>query len=287
VRNGKPRIWNNYANIYGSFENRNRSIDEISSFVQERIDAGYKPYFLTFMFNQFNGNRQTILAQMHFQIERFNRQLITRVHRSPNSISATNNLPILIGFADLPKIFRKAKKPLVDVITNDGLHFHAILLMPTKSRIKGSFIDHVKQNQNVYVHDSSLNRIDVLEVDRTLRDLVGYTFDAFENGRISWDDGFMLFPKSQSESDGGSKFNPERLSSDLQEPVKKANRAPRCKQFGEAGKKKSRTKTTKQDVELDSYQAPKRNKMSKAEMRAICDAAYVDWLKTHDMTVKA
>lgn len=287
MRNGKPRIWNNYANIYGSFHNRIRSIDGITSFIQERIDAGYKPYFLTFMFSQLNGNRQTILTQMHRQIERFNSQLVTRVHRSPNSNSAINNLPILIGFADLPKIFKKTKRPLIDVITNDGLHFHAILLMPTKSRIKGSFIDHIKQNQNVYVHDSSLNRIDILGVDRTLRDLVGYTFDAFENGRISWDEGFMLFPKSASETDGGARFNPDLLPSDSQEPVKKTNRAPRCKQLSEAGKKKGRTKTAKQDVESDSYQAPKQNKMSKAEMRAICDAAYVDWLKTHDMTVKA
>jgi hypothetical protein len=179
MRKTKPRIWNNYANIYGSFQNRIRSIDAITSFIQERIDVGYKPYFLTFMFDQLNGNRQTVLAQMHFQIERFNRQLITRVHRYPNSTSAINNLPILVGFADLPKIFKKTKKPLVDVITNDGLHFHAILLMPKTSRIKGSFIDHIKQNQHVYIHGSSLNRIDVVEADRTLRTLVGYTFDAF------------------------------------------------------------------------------------------------------------
>lgn len=282
MRKAKPRIWNNYANIYGSFQNRIRSIDAITSFIQERIDDGYKPYFLTFMFSQLNGNRQTILTQMHRQIERFNSQLVTRVHRYPNSISAINNPPILVGFADLPKILRKTKKPLVDVITNDGLHFHAVLLMPSKSRIKGSFIDHIKQNQHVYIHGSSLDRIDVLEVDRTLRDLVGYTFDAFENGRISWDHGFMLFPKSQSETEGGSKFNPERLSSVSQKVANKADRKLRRKKTAEIGKKKIRTKTTRQCGELEAYQASNWKNMSKAELRAICDAAHADWLKSRD-----
>lgn len=163
MRKAQPRIWNNYANIYDSFQNRNRTIDEIVSFVQERIDAGYKPYFLTFMFDQLNGNKQTILTQMHRQIEKINSLLITRVHRSPNSKGANDHLPILIGFADLPAVFKNTRKPLVDVVTNDGLHFHAILLIPRKSRIKGSFIDHYEKNKHIYVGDGPLNRIHILK----------------------------------------------------------------------------------------------------------------------------
>lgn len=280
MRNGKPRIWNSYDHIYGSFHNRIRTIDEIASFVKERIDAGYKPYFLTFMFDQLNGNRQTILSQMNFQIEKFNSLLITRVHRSPNSKGANNNLPILIGFADLPAIFKNTKKPLVDVVTNDGLHFHAILLIPRKSRIKGSFIDHYEKNKHVYIGDGPLDRIHVLKIKSKTNYIVQYTFKAFKWNRISWDEGFMLFPKSASETGAGSKFNPDLQSLDSQKVVKKAD-PKRCrKKSGEAGKRGQR-KTTKQNIELDSYQASKWNEMSKAELRAICDAAHADWLRTH------
>lgn len=287
MRRTEPRIWNNYANIYGSFHNRTRTIDEIASFVQERIDAGYKPYFLTFMFNQLNGNKKTILAQMHRQIEKFNSSLITRVRRSPNSKGANDNLPILIGFADLPAIFKNTRKPLVDVVTNDGLHFHAILLIPKKSRIKGSFIDHYEKNKHVYIGDGPLDRIHVLKIKRKTSYIVQYTFKAFKWNRISWDKGFMLFPKSASETSGGARFNPDLLSSDSQKAEKKAERKRHCKKPGGAGKKKSSAKKTKRNIEPDSCRVSDWNGMSKAELRAICDAAHADWLKTHGMTVKA
>ncbi|MGB6078493.1 MAG: hypothetical protein WBF99_03455 [Xanthobacteraceae bacterium] len=91
----------------------------------------------------------------------------------------------------------------------------------------------------------------------------------------------MLFPKSTSETDGGARFNADRLSSDSQTAEKKADRKQHCKKSGEAGRKKSSAKKAKRNTEPDSYQASKWNEMSKAELRAICDAAHADWLKTH------
>lgn len=266
-------------------QNRNRSIDGIVSFVQERIDAGYRPYFLTFMFDQLNGNRQSILAQMHRQLEQFNTKLITRVHRSPNSKGANDNLPILIGFADLPAIFKNTRSPLVDVVTNGGLHFHAILLMPKKSRIKGSFIDHYEKNKHIYVGDGPLNRIHILKIERKPGRTVQYTFKAFKWNRISWDEGFMLFPKSASETDGGAKFNLRKPSADLQKNAAKVDQRTHRKKSSAVNNRKTQTKKLHSDSQSNPCQTSKSKKLSKAEWRAIGDAAYAEWVKTRDPEV--
>lgn len=281
MRNGKHRIWNSYDHIYGSHENRIRSINEIASWIQTKIDAGYKPYFLTFMFDQLNGNRQAILAQMHRQIEQFNRKLITRVHRSPNSKGANDNLPILIGFADLPAIFKNTRRPLVDIVTNDGLHFHAILLMPEKSRIKGSFIDHYEKNKHIYVGDGPLNRIHILKIERKPGRIVQYTFKAFKWNRISWDEGFTLFPKSASETNGGVKFNLGWLS-DLQKGAAKVDQKTQRKKSSAVNNRKTQTKKLHSDNESNPCQTSKSKKLSKAEWRVIGDAAYAEWVKTRN-----
>lgn len=278
----KSRIWNNYAHIYGSLQDRIRLIDQIASFVQEKIDDGYEPYFLTFMFNQLNGNKQSILAQMHREIERFNTVLINRVHQHPNRRSAFGKFPILIGFADLPTIFKTTKKPLVDVVTNDGLHCHAVLLMPKRSRIKGSIIDHIKRNEHAYVGWSGLKRIHTVRIKRKPPRVVHYVFKAFKWGRISWDEGFMLFPKSPSEMTGGSKFDPDRFWGPLHKNGKKAEQKTHRENSGKDGKKPYRTKKTGSDKESHSTELSyKPKRQSKAELHEECNAAYAEWLKTH------
>jgi hypothetical protein len=283
----KFSIWNNYAHIYGSFQDRIRQIDGIASFVQCKIDDGYEPYFLTFMFNQLNGNDRSILAQMHREIERFNKILITKAHRHPNRRSAIDNLPILIGFVDLPTIFKTTKKPLVDVVTNDGLHCHAVLLMPKRSRIKGSLIQHIKAHEEIYEGPpwGPLNRIHALEINRTPLLVVRYVFKAFKWGRLSWDEAFMLFPKSPSEMSAGPQFNPDRFCRPLHKDGKRADRTTRRRKSDNDGRKPDRAKKGRSNNDNEPHSAEIRSKpkrQSKAEQHEICNAAYAEWLKTHD-----
>ena len=69
---------------------------------------------------------------MKDEVQRVYSMLLTRVHRKPRTAS-TDELPVLIGAVDLPVYkHNKASGPMV--FCNDGLHVHALMLMPPTTR---------------------------------------------------------------------------------------------------------------------------------------------------------
>ena len=76
-----------------------------------------------------------IINQMTDEIERVYATLVTRVVRKPRSPKSADRLPVFVGFADLP-VAKRERKQLREVTLNDGLHYHGILLMPGRSRLR-------------------------------------------------------------------------------------------------------------------------------------------------------
>jgi hypothetical protein len=114
----------------------------LHDFVQSKVNAGWSAFLLTLMFSPLSGHYLSKLHQMKGSIERFYSRLLTRLVRYPSK----GELPILIGMADFPVPKRRKKSSVMDVIINDGLHFHSILLIPPKSRLRSSLDKHLEEN---------------------------------------------------------------------------------------------------------------------------------------------
>ena len=106
------------------------------------------------------------------EIERIYATLLTRVVRHPRSPSAADMLPIWIFCPDFPVPKRK-RQSLAKVMVNDGLHYHAIAVLPPTSRLQESLRRHFRNNQGLYRGRNQLvSRIKAKKIRETPRKLV-------------------------------------------------------------------------------------------------------------------
>jgi len=173
--------------LHRTFEYQKQSIDGYSQMIKTHIEIGSSAYLMTFMFDQMNGNERTRLAQMKHEIERVYSILINHSHRYRSMFSVRNRLPILIACPDYP-VAKYDKQSKADVMTNDGLHFHAILLMPPLSRLRDSIVEHFESKKHLYIN-GRLRRIDIRPITHDVDQVTDYVFKSLKNGRISDDDG--------------------------------------------------------------------------------------------------
>jgi hypothetical protein len=179
---------------------------------EEYISRGWQCYLTTFMFNPLSGSREGIVRQMSKEVERVYSTLLTRVVRDPRSPKVKGSLPILIGFPDLP-VFKHNKGRLQDVVINDGLHYHAMVLLPPRSRLKESLVQHFERCQDMYLGKiktkkvagrlrskrvaSKLQHIHTQATTYTPRNHTGYGLKAM--GKLDHDH-LLILPKSHGET---------------------------------------------------------------------------------------
>jgi hypothetical protein len=97
------------------------------------------------------------------------------------------------------RFFKHAKQSISNVLINDGLHFHGIVLLPGRSRLRDDLRGHVRRNDKMYLKlCNRLSHIDVEPITATPRKVVGYALKAVENGVCSLDD-IVVLPKVLSE----------------------------------------------------------------------------------------
>jgi hypothetical protein len=197
-----PRIWQRFGNFELSMSNfelsmkdRLNLINAFDDWTQSLIDAGWSPYLLTFMFSPLPGNQNSKIHQMRREVEKFYSKLLTRVVRRPNS---SCDKPVLFAFVDLP-VAKKDKISTIDAVVNDGLHFHAIVLIPPNSRLSVPLDLHIASLSQVYLGDRrKLDHIDVkpFYTEKSFR-VVDYALKALKK-KLDYDD-FLIFPKASSE----------------------------------------------------------------------------------------
>src|SRR6516165_10832387 len=135
---------------------------------------------------------------MKDELQRVYSTFLTRVHRKPRSASP-DELPILIGAADLP-VYKRDRSSAPTVHCNGGLHFHALLLVPPASRIQQSVDEHFQINDELYRGRLGLIRtIHVRPVADGYERVVDYVFKTVLRGRVSYDEGILLLPRSNGE----------------------------------------------------------------------------------------
>ena len=174
----------------------NGKMEHISKWVKECTDLEWTPYHMTILFRHIPGSEQERIRQMHKDISSFYGKLASWVVRDPKSPKIAHLLPRAVFFPDGP-CYTGRKKGLREVKINDGLHFHGLLLVPTRSRLKVPFLQHLREKKRIYDRRNIL-----LYYAEPIRDhhrfVADYAGKAVKRGRVSYDD-VLVLPRTAAE----------------------------------------------------------------------------------------
>ncbi|WP_127088299.1 hypothetical protein [Aquabacter cavernae] len=150
------------------------------------MDQGYKPFFLSFMFQPVSFSpKENFIPLAQGDIRRFYSRIVTRFAHRPNDIRERNKLPIMLAAPDLP-VPKTEKSSIQDVSINDGLHFHAMFLQPPVSRFKRKFHLWAKANHDQLIDETHIARLWVGRVVHTPDYMTEYAFKTVGN-KLSMD----------------------------------------------------------------------------------------------------
>lgn len=179
------------------FQELRQTIAGYVTLTKQFLDQGWQGYLMTMMFNQLRGNPRQKNHQMQGEVQGVYGSLLTRTNRRPRRSPESN--PILIASPDWP-VPKRQKMTLSEVATNDGLHYHAVLLVPAVSRLRVSVPQHFTEQQDYYLRDGVLQRIDVRPfgaVDSSV--VVDYALKGLQDDRLPNDESLLILPKSHIE----------------------------------------------------------------------------------------
>jgi hypothetical protein len=188
---------------------------QATNWVDEYRDLEWTPYHVVFMFRHIPGPTQEKIRQMHKEISRFYGKLASWVVRDPKSPKSAHRLPRGVFFPDVPCCNRK-KQALRDVTINDGIHVHGIMLVPTRSRLKVPFLQHLRDKSKIYAR-GNIARIHAKPIWDHHQFVADYAGKAVKRGRVSYDD-VLILPKAGKEMQGdrvGSLSGPDREIKDI------------------------------------------------------------------------
>jgi hypothetical protein len=209
------RIWHSFADVrsapFGSADlgpadptmTGNRFKREMLAgyvqLVEDRVQQGFQPSLITFMFRQLAGSPQAVIRQMRDEVERVFATFLTRVVRDPRSPRSVGRLPVLIACADLP-VAKREKRALREVTINGGLHYAGVLLVPPQSRLRVTAQQHFAERAELYLGGRRrLDRIDVRPVESDPARVVDYVMKSCTRGRLAYDNSVLVLPRARGE----------------------------------------------------------------------------------------
>ena len=78
-----------------------------------------------------------------------------------------------------------------------------MVLLPPRSRLKGSLVDHFREHSDLYVDDAkNVERVHVVSVTHDHERVVDYVLKTVLNGRLEQDDAILVLPRTGSELRG-------------------------------------------------------------------------------------
>jgi hypothetical protein len=166
------------------------TVEQLNQWTKDYVDFEWEPYFLTFMFRHIPGSDQERLRQMHKEISIFYGKLASWSPR------CAHLLPRGVFYPDGP-CYKREKQTLRDVKINDGLHFHGIIIVPTKSRLKVPFLQHLRDKKRSYGRGYMLMIHAEPNKDHH-RFVADYAGKAVKRGRVSYDD-VLILPRTGKE----------------------------------------------------------------------------------------
>jgi hypothetical protein len=172
------------------------TVEHLNQWTKEYVEFRWDSYFLTFMFRHIPGSDEKRIRQMHKEIGIFYGKLASWVVRKPTSPKCAHLLPRGVFYPDGP-CYKREKQTLRDVTINDGLHFHGIIIVPTKSRLKVPFLQHLRDKKRSYGRGYMLMIHAEPNKDHH-RFVADYAGKAVKRGRVSYDD-VLILPRTGKE----------------------------------------------------------------------------------------
>lgn len=161
--------------------------------IREKIGRGWKAYFVTLQYRPLPGDMKVKMSLMNREADRVGKFVMSRLYRNPKNVPDELQ-PIWYVFPDFP-VHKKEKVSLHEVTINDGLHQHAIVLIPVSgTRTKLRLAKHFKEHQHEYVfagEDTPLALVHakrIAQEEPDLQKVVSYALKAIKNGHAEIDD---------------------------------------------------------------------------------------------------
>ena len=167
-----------------------------TSMIEDRIQVGWSPSLLSFMFMPLRGSERAVQEQQRRIVERVYARFVTRLVRHPRALSEVGNLPIWICTPDFP-VAKHAKRSLSEIAINDGQHVHGLCLIPPARRIT-DMTEHVSKHQALYTNVTGLMRLDAQAITHDVEYVVGYATKMIIRGRVD-PDALLILPRAHSE----------------------------------------------------------------------------------------
>lgn len=172
-------------------------VDEYKEWIMTRINVGFEPYLMTFMFNAMGGGERSSAKRMAKVVEETYSKLLIRIERRPRK-RPTIELPMLLCAPDWP-VPKHLKSLLNDVTINGGLHWHGVFLLPPTTRKPISLNIIVHDKQSVFAGPNRpLARLHAVPIERTAMKAVGYALKQVERGRVGHGH-LLIYPRVDSE----------------------------------------------------------------------------------------
>jgi hypothetical protein len=175
-----------------------------AEWVRQHREEGLDTFILTLTFNHIPGPRHEVLRRMINEVERVYYKSLTRIVNNPSAPSMIDKRPIWIVTPDLP-VPKKKQSGIRELKINGGLHLHAIVLMPRKSKIKCKLDQHFEEEQFLYVRPNyPLSKVHARLIRDRSEYVTEYVLKSLERGRTDLDE-VVIFPRSRTEPHGKSK----------------------------------------------------------------------------------
>jgi hypothetical protein len=180
-------------NSFNSTRHLKSLIKGHAQWIQRYLDQGWDGYFITVMFNNLPGKRETMIIQMQQEVARLYGRLATRMVRKPRSSTRAKWLPIGIFIPDMPvpKYREGQKSTIADVSINGGLHMNGMVLGNRWGRIRMGLDEHFDDEKDQYL-TSKIRDIDVRPIIDHPGYVVGYALKGLVKRTASNDDILVL-----------------------------------------------------------------------------------------------
>lgn len=175
------------------------AIETYARWMQEKVDDGWDPYLMTFMFNHLpygSGNRFHTMMQ---QVENVYVKVLHNVLRRSIAPAQIEKRPIWIVCPDFP-VWKHAKQDIRDISINDGQHIHALGVFPNDSRLRTAVTWLIRDRPHIFAPPGGLlRRVQAdLITSETTGYVMGYILKSIAKRRATLDD-ILVLPRAREE----------------------------------------------------------------------------------------
>jgi hypothetical protein len=168
-----------------------KMVEAYAKLVNDKLDnTDWEGYCFTFMFNYISASPAATIRRMHQIVRTVFSRLVTRIVNRPNTRRGKERSPIAIFFMDVPDGLRVLD--MRDVLVNDGVHMHGVVMIPKKNRLKEPLAQHIKDNKALYLVGNAIHRIDVELITHSSDKATLYAGKAVAKRRFGYDDILVL-----------------------------------------------------------------------------------------------